>query len=766
MTIIAALMFIIASIAASGLSLQRYFHLRDEMKQKMISKSFIQPTEYYRNQLIFREKMLVTANSLQEMLLQNGYRQRSPDQRVLEKDFGRFSQQFCQQEFSRQNLQSQLRAEENFTQGECFLVFTPKSPFYPSEKNWIFLGSNVGSENFFDATLDSSKQTQVLSLIYNESRQSRVNSVSLGQVLFAQYLDKEPIIQEIVDLGQIPPSCMQGVMAIEDKAFLNHQGFSVTGTMRAALRNVLSGRKAQGGSTITQQLVKNYFLTAEKTLKRKFDEILISYALESEISKDEILNLYLNIIYMGQHGPFQIRGFAAASQYYFSKSISDLQTEECAFLAAVLNSPGLYNPFKNNEKGKVRRNLVLSKMAEEKLISDEEKQKLIELPLIVKQPPSAFETAPYFLDAVRSQLEKYEVSATNKKILTTLDLEQQKIAQKEMIDHIKSLEQNNKKVKAHFDKKKRLESLIISALNTGEVTTLIGGRGFSSTQFNRAISAHRQIGSVFKPLVYLAAIENGISQADSMVDDSPYSTKIGKTIWAPENYDKKFHGEVPFSYALMNSLNAATARLAEQVGYEEIIQVARELGAESKLDPFPSLALGSFEMYPIEVVQIYMRFANFGKFKQITLIDKVLEGEKVIYDYETDQTSNEDSKYKKEIASLVSVMKLIPERGSAQGLKATGFRHISAGKTGTTSDNKDAWYAGFTPLRTTVAWVGYDDNSVSSLTGSSGVVPMWGKFMAKACEHDINNDFDWPTDLESKTVSSEKSDYEIKIFQR
>ena len=747
MTIALAAMFIIASIAAAVLTLLQYRRLSDEMKQKMISKSFIQPTEYYRHQTVLREKMLIPPQGLQDLLQQNGYRQRSTDQRILEKDFGRFPQQFCEQEASQKNLIQSSKSDEHLTIGECFLVHTPQSLFYPATKHWIFFN----------------QENSLITVIFNQDQQTRVNHASLGQVLLAQYLDQEPIIQEVVELGQIPPSCMQGVMAIEDKAFLNHQGFSITGTLRAVLRNVLSGRKAQGGSTITQQLVKNYFLTSEKTIKRKFYEILISYALESELSKDEILNLYLNIIYMGQNGPFQIRGFAAASQYYFSKNISDLQTDECAFLAAVLNSPGLYNPFKNNEKAKGRRNLVLAKMEEEKLITSEEKQTLSNLPLVVKQPPSAFETAPYFLDAVRSQLKKYDVSLVNKKILTTLDLEQQKAAQKEMVDQLAHLEKNNPKVKALYEKKKRLESVLISALNTGEITTLIGGRGFSATQFNRALSAHRQVGSVFKPLVYLAAFENGIAKADSNVDDSPYTVKIGKQTWSPENYDKKFRGEVSLPTALMNSLNASTARLAEAVGYEEIIQVARELGAESKLDPFPSLALGSFEMYPTEVLQIYMRLANFGKYVQPTVIDKVLENDKVIYDYEADRTVGEESKYRNDVASLVSIMKLIPERGSAQGLKATPFQHVSAGKTGTTSDYKDAWFAGFTPVRTTIAWVGYDDNSVSSLTGSSGVVPMWGKFMAKASQYDLNEDFNWPEDLESKTMSDDKGDFEIKV---
>lgn len=742
MTITAGAVFIIASMAAAGLTLQRYTQLRDEMKQKMQSKSFIQPTEYYRHVAILREKMLITPQILQDQLNQLGYRQRAKDQRILEKDFGRYPVDFCATEVVQKNRAQWTSSEES---GECFLITTPKSVFHAEEKIWAIFNA----------------EGTVLSLLLSEN--SRRNHVSLGQTLLAQYLGQEPIIQEIVELGQIPPACMQGVMAIEDKAFLNHQGFSFTGTFRAVMRNILSGRKAQGGSTITQQLVKNYFLTAEKTLKRKFDEILIAYALENELTKDEILNLYLNIIYMGQNGPFQIRGFAAAAEYYFSKSISDLQTDECAFLAAVLNSPGLYNPFKSNEKAKTRRNLVLSKMEEEKLITPEEKQKFSALPLIVKQPPSAFETAPYFLDAVRNQMKQYEVDLANKKILTTLDLDQQKVAQKEMTDQLNALETRNKKVQAFAAKKKRLESVLISALNTGEVTTMIGGRGFSSTQFNRALSAHRQVGSVFKPIVYLAAFENNIVKADSTLDDSAYSIQIGKKVWAPENYEKKFNGQVLLPFALTNSLNAATARLAETVGYEEVIQVARELGVESKLDPFPSLALGSFEMYPMEVLQVYLRLANFGKYTQLTFIDKVIENNVVLYHYEKDQLTGDDSKYSNDIASLVSVMKLIPERGSAQGLKATNFQYISAGKTGTTSDYKDSWYAGFTPVRTTIGWVGYDDNSISSLTGASGVVPMWGKFMASACRFDVNEDFHWPEKLETKSLSDEKGSYEVKI---
>lgn len=745
-------------VIASSVTAFNYADLRDDMKQQLAAKSFLQPTEYYSHQWILKPEMNVSVEILTHELKNMGFRERSENQQILERDFIILSPDGCLKELGQATddlpkestglLQSFFLQQKNTPIGNCILMRTPANPFATPLLAWIIF--------------DESNQN-ILRIFGGEKDPESFDRLSLGVELVAQYLGNEPIMQEVVDLGQIPLYCLRGVLSIEDKGFYEHQGFSFWNIFRAsaasALR-ILQGGRAQGGSTITQQLVKNYFLSHERTLKRKYQEILLSVAIEKELTKDEILNLYLNIIYMGQNGPFQVRGFGAAAKFYFQTPVQDLNLEQCAFLAAVLNGPGVYNPFSKNEKAKNRRNLVLGKMAELNHISEVEKLAAQAEPLVVQKNQEPFETAPYFLEAVREQLTKSGIELQNKKILTTLSMSEQKFAQDAMSLTLQNFETQNKKIKKIKESGKSLEAVVIASDLDGRITSFIGGRSFRATQFNRGLKAHRQVGSLFKPLVYLTALESGAYSPTSDLIDEPLTVTQGNQKWTPANYDKKFSGNVPLYLALQNSLNIPPVRLTLELGVDKVIDLSRRFQIESKLISVPSLALGSFELYPYEILRTYIGFANFGRVPHLTWIDQARDSQgEIIYEFHPEYVEASSAPA---TATLVSMMTLVPQRGTARSISGANFPWSVAGKTGTTNDYKDSWFLGFTPTKAGLVWVGYDDNTVSGLTGASGAVPIWVPFMKQTLLYESKKDFPWPEEFTEKTIQEGSETISIK----
>ncbi|MNK75131.1 Penicillin-binding protein 1B [compost metagenome] len=576
--------------------------------------------------------------------------------------------------------------------------------------------------------------------------------------LLAQYIGNEPMMQRTVTLGEMPPQCLNAIMSIEDAQFLEHSGISIKSIGRAVLKNLTSGRTAQGGSTITQQLVKNYFLTSERTLKRKYNEFIMSILLESRFSKDQILETYLNVIYMGQNGPFQVRGYGAASHYYFGKEIIDLNTSECSLLAAIVNSPGLFNPFKKPVNAERRRNTVLNKMKGLGFLSQDQFDAADKEPLpSAPRGAVASETAPYYLDAVRKQLAGLGLEPEGLKLYTALDLNAQEAAQDSLRSHLENLEKGNKYLAKLKTDGQSLEGAVLVGDNrTGLVTAVVGGRNFRMTQFNRAIDGHRQIGSIMKPFVFLTALlsktENGERYNPmTLLKDEKFTYKYEGQAWSPDNYGKKYFGQVPMFYALKNSLNAATAALGLEVGLDNVIEITQLMGVTSKLKNFPAMTLGAFEMYPKEVLQSYMTLANMGQKPTLSFLREVVgtKGD-VLFSHVNEMNTTVDPAA---VAELVSMMKQVVLSGSARSITLNGFYHPAAGKTGTTSDNRDAWFAGFTPYLTSVVWVGYDSNKPHKLTGSNGAVPVWTSFMKKIGTRYPADDFKWP-------AGSEKKDYD------
>lgn len=702
-----------------------YFSLEERMDKTLQEKRFLQPTEFFAEGPRFQPRGLIDAEATQKLFENQLYRSRQADQILLPGDFYRGDRNSCQE---------RLKIDLPETVAGCF-TFVHKD----------VQNDNVGAET---TTLIYGVDGTILKTAKGPGM-TDLPEARLEPIRFAQYLGNEPLMQESTPLGKIPVACLNAVMAIEDQHFLEHGGFSTTGILRAFVKNIIEGRKAQGGSTITQQLVKNYFLTSEKSFRRKIQEIAMSVLLEGKLTKDEILQTYLNEIYLGQNGAFRVHGYGSASRYYFGRSVEDLDLPQCALLAAIVNNPGRYNPWKNADAARTRRSLVLSKMKEQKLISEAEAQKAesAELP---SKPGSAMatETAPYFIDAVRKQMKAAGLALEGTRIMTSLDLEAQQAAQESLQGHLALLEAKNKFIKAQRDKGHPLEGLVLAGDPATElIQVAVGGRSFRMTQFNRAIDSRRQVGSVMKPFVYLTALQSTKDGKKytplTLIKDEKVTIKSGGKIWSPENYEKKFEGDVPLYYALKESLNGATASLALQVGLDEIITTAQKAGVESHLEPLPSLALGAFELAPKEVLSTAMTFAKMGLRPQLSFIRRVenLDGH-VLFEHNPSPVQALEAN---STAVLVGVLEQVVQTGTGRGIPLTyGFHHPAAGKTGTTNDYHDTWFYGFTPHLAAVVWVGYDDNTPTKLTGAGGSLPVWAGFMKKIATRFPPDDFAWP----------------------
>ena len=700
--------------------------LNNRINTALENKNLLPPTSYYSAPEAVMLGQQMTSQEFANLLVGRGYRHREFPQALYPGDYTVLTPEQCQ-------AQAQALQIDTYQACIIFQIKKNQDPFFDANQEWM-------QQLIFN-------DTQILGALRGNPLRS-VSEIYLESELIAQFLDTQPIMQQYRELGEIPPSCLNAVLAIEDSKFLEHQGVSITSILRAAWTNLVGGGVRQGGSTITQQMVKNFFLTSERTFRRKLTELFMSILLEFKSSKDRIFETYLNIIYLGQNGPFQVRGFGSASQHYFQQDISDLNLGQCALLAAVLNSPGKFDPFRNQENALKRRQLVLDRMFGLGMISDEEKAEALANPLPTKRPSTIAETAPYYVDAANRHMQTLKLPIEGAKIYTGLILRHQAAAQKAVASHIAYLEKNNKFVSKIAGTKKSLEGLFISADNrTGWVTSLVGGRGFSKTQYNRAIQSHRQIGSIMKPFVYLAALNlgekgNKVYTPFTELNDTKFRIKYEGQTWSPDNYEKKYYGTVPMYYGLMNSLNSATAALGNEIGLENIVDTAERMALASSFDRVPSLILGSFEMYPMEILTAYMGFANFGSVQSPKIIRAVRDTQlELVYQAPDDRESRISAPA---VASLVSMMKLTVDFGTARVARLLGFQLPAAGKTGTTSDNKDAWFAGFTPRMTAVAWTGYDDNTISGLTGASGAVPIWTQFMKIVAGRDPAHDFAWP----------------------
>ncbi len=734
--------FLLSSVlffSATANAFEWPFSSDSETQKKLSSRELTSSTRYYARGPTFLQGQKWNETEFLKSLAQQNYRLREGDQSLLVGDAKKVTIAECQA----------------FTQlGQLTAAHSCWAWQTRAKENYLVI---INSEKIIESTFTGQPFQQHW-------------KASLDPILVAQYRGQEPIMQNELKISDFPVNCLNAVMAIEDNDFLDHSGVSYTGLARAFVKNVVKMRAAQGGSTITQQLVKNYFLTPEKTIKRKVKELFLASKLESEWTKDKILETYLNIIYMGQTGAFQVRGFGAAANVYFDKEVQNLDLHECALLAAIINNPAQNNPWKKADKATARRNSVLAKMKELNLITAAEFDKASAAKLPLVHTLKAVETAPYFFDAVRKQMKTLGIEIEGAKIQTSLDLEAQSKAQKALLAHIAELETKRKNLQTNKDKGFRLEGLVVSSENvTGLVNVFVGGQSYRQTQFNRALDGHRQIGSLIKPFVYLSALTFGLDGKDvdpqTKIMDEKFVWKYDRNkTWSPTNYDKTFNGEVPLYFGLKESLNSSTAQVAQKVGIEKIIDLVHQIGFTSKMETTPSTSLGATEHYPIEVLEAYRTLANFGLYQASSFIEKLEDREgKNLYTFTPVSLKKLDET---NVAVLVGMMKETFRSGTAKSSTAYGWTAPSAGKTGTTSDNKDAWFSGFTPHQTTLAWIGYDQSLSSKLTGASGPVPVWIDLMKSYQNVWPDDDFKWPATVEKREVDLFGTDKKTELIFR
>jgi penicillin-binding protein 1B len=554
------------------------------------------------------------------------------------------------------------------------------------------------------------------------------------------YLEIEPVVldrlfgperesRHLVNIRQVPQHLLDAVTAIEDHRFFEHPGVDWWAILRALWTDLRAGRVVQGGSTITQQLVKNYFLSSERTLRRKVMEAALALVIEVRYSKEEILEMYLNEIYLGQRGSVAVHGVGEAARYYFGRNVEDLTLAESAVLAGMIRAPNRYSPYRNPDACKERRAVVLHRMREIGKISPEELEAALSEPITVAPSHLPLKAAPYFTDYVRYQLEELyepEVLASEGLLVhTSLHPELAFAAERAVVEGLRELEKARPRLKAS-DPEKALQAVLLAVQpRTGEVLALVGGRDYAVSNYNRALFARRQPGSAFKPFVYLAALDQ--FTAVSWLLDEPITYRTNGDLWSPRNYDGRYRGRVLFRDALAHSLNAATVNLAMQVGLERIITTAHALGIQSEMRPFPSLALGAFEVTPLELATAYATLANDGQRPFLLSLRRVVTAEGTVEQRRYMDLESVTSPAK---AFLIThLLQAVVQEGTARRALSMGIDFPCAGKTGTTSDYRDAWFVGYTSDLLVLVWVGFDDNRSTGLSGSSGALPIWIRFM-------------------------------------
>jgi penicillin-binding protein 1B len=581
-----------------------------------------------------------------------------------------------------------------------------------------------------------------------------IGSASLEPELITSMLGDHLENRMPVTLEQVPQHLVDAVLVTEDARFFRHPGVDPFGIVRAVSRNVRARGVAEGGSTLTQQLVKNYYLTGERTMRRKIVEGFMALILDAKYSKREILSAYLNDIYLGRDRSISIMGVGQASQFYFGKPVSEISVAESALIAGMIRSPNNYSPFADPEHARGRRDTVLQRMLDRERITPEQYEEALDEPLPEEPTRTRRQlgSVPYFVGAVVAELrEVYGIrdpAGRGLRVYTTVDLDWQEAVTEELEEGLGRLEKNYSRIRGHEGP---LQGAIIAAdLETGEIRALVGGRNFEESQFNRAISARRQVGSLFKPFVFAAALEPSLSHQNitpaTLVNDQKFVLKRRfARDWSPRNYEGSYHGVVTVRQALEKSLNAASVRIGLAAGVDSAVRAAHAFGVDEQLPEVPSLILGSVEIPPIQMAQAYATIGRMGSRIPLHTVRYITdENGRLISQASVDsvQVFPARSTY-----LLVDMMKGSMIRGTGARARSLGFRKTSAGKTGTTNEQRDAWFIGFTPETIALAWVGFDDNAPMGVSGSAAAVPIWTGVMKKIAANDADSDFPVPAGI-------------------
>jgi penicillin-binding protein 1B len=578
---------------------------------------------------------------------------------------------------------------------------------------------------YIEITIKNQRITQILELSSGEA----INSISLEPWLVTRLVSSGREDRMLVQINNVPPILTQALVAVEDQDFYQHFGVAPLSILRALMANISAGRTVQGGSTLTQQLVKNLFLTREKSLVRKAKEALMALIIELRYSKDVILEAYLNEVFLGQNGDTGVYGFGLASYFYYDRPLNELSIDEIATLVGIIKGPSYYNPRKYSERVIERRNIVLRLMFENNYLTPNEYQDLVKLPIKLATGASLKKDKhPAFMDQVRRELrlvlDNPDIRQSGLKVFTTLDSNAQTKAERAISQGVAA--QENRLGKSGFE-----AAMIVTDIDSGEIRSIVGGRNTDYAGFNRALDAKRSIGSLIKPAIYLTALEQAEDyNLATHLKDEPIKLKSthGK-MWEPQNSDKKFRGQVPLVTALSRSLNVPTVTLGMNLGLGNIADTIWRLGVEEEIELYPALTLGAVNFSPRQVNQMYQTIANNGRFIPLHSITAIMSPDNNLlwhFDVVEEQRVDEQATY-----LLNYALHKVTLEGTAKAVRAK-FPNINmAGKTGTTDDYRDSWFSGFDKNILVTSWIGKDDNQPVNLSGASGAMQLFIAYQQK-----------------------------------
>jgi penicillin-binding protein 1B len=634
-------------------------------------------------------------------------------------------------------------------------------------------GAALDIEPSSASSVDGTKQFQNVRVQFSGSGKS-INSLTdlggrgtlqrvwLEPELISSVTGTERAKRKVIGFSDLPPHLVKAITVTEDRSFFEHYGVNVRGIVRAFIRRYDSDPTSpiarQGGSSITQQLVKNLLLSPEQTWRRKISEAYMSIILETRLSKEKIFELYCNQVYMGQQAGFSINGFGEASSAYFNKDVTNLTLAESAFLAALIRSPNRYNPYTKIETATARRNQVLDSMAEAGAITQEEAKAAKATPLQVVPARGRIDVsdAPYFADYVQNQLGDMIAGAGTEhlRIYTTIDMDLQRAAYAALTKQMAALDKIQSK---RFEPGTLQAALVAMNAKTGEIVAMVGGRDYSKSQLNRVTDAYRQPGSVFKPFVYATALNTAYDPVPRLITpattymDEPKTFTFDNQEYSPGNFGGTYtHEPVTLRDGLVHSLNVVTVDVAMEVTIGRVMSLAAKAGLPKPPRAYPAMALGTSEATPLQIASAYTAFANLGSRTTPIAINRITTGEGVTIAAPTTQKSEV---LRPEVAYVMtSFMKDVVNRGTASKVRARGLKAVLAGKTGT---SRDGWFAGYTPNLVCAVWVGFDDGSQLGLTGANSALPIWADFMSVAlAQHpEWEGDWDMPAGIEQIEIN-------------
>ncbi|REL36832.1 penicillin-binding protein 1B [Thalassotalea euphylliae] len=577
---------------------------------------------------------------------------------------------------------------------------------------------------------------------------SLAKSVTLAPQLVARIIPSSKEDRVLVGLEQVPEALLDTLLLVEDRDFYFHSGVSPLGILRALYSNIVAGRTVQGGSTLTQQLVKNMYLTREKTIVRKVNEALMALLLEYRYSKDQLLEAYVNEVYLGQHFANGVYGFGLASEFYFGRSLNQLTPAQMALLIGVIKGPSYYDPWRKPDNSRKRRDLVLKLMVEHHLIDVPTYEQAMAANLGIRGKRRMTRQHFYnYMQLVKRELPELlgnQQQNAGIKVFTGFSMKAQLLLEQTTAQTLSELERKHKQSALQA-------AAMVTESSTGEIMALVGDRNIDNNGFNRALDAHRPIGSLIKPAVYLPALER-YQQFNfaSPIEDKPITlgSEQGKE-WRPKNYDGKFRGQVPLIDGLVESLNIPTVNLGMSLGLDNVVQSMAMLGYEKPLTERPSMLLGAVNMSPYQINQLYLPIANQGYYERTHAITHVVahNGE-TLWQYRPrhEQRISSQSAYLMNYA-----LQQVTERGTAKSLSWRLKGAEVAGKTGTTNDQRDSWFVGYDQEQLITSWIGHDDNKPMQLTGSSGALVLFANYLKQAGVNNLN----WPVPNDVKDVGFE-----------